>query len=67
MLFISNINCIYCYRNNYKGHVDKNKGGWKPGREVGMAGVVGRGVGKRQKTVLEQQQNSKVFNKKTIY
>ena len=30
------------------------KGGWKHGREVGMAGVVGRCGGKRQKTVFEQ-------------
>ena len=29
--------------------------GWKHGRDIGRAGVVGRGVGKRQKTVLEQQ------------
>ena len=30
-------------------------GGWKQGKEVGRAGVVGRDRGKRQKTVLEQQ------------
>ena len=30
--------------------------GWKQGREVGRAGVVGRGGGERQKTVLEQHQ-----------
>ena len=30
-------------------------GGWKKGKEVGRAGVVGRGGEKRQKTVLEQQ------------
>ena len=29
------------FRNNYKGHMDKTKGGWKQGREVGMAGVGG--------------------------
>ena len=32
------------FRNNYKGHVDKSKGGWKQGREVVMAeweGMVG--------------------------
>ena len=35
--------------------MDNNRGGgWKQGREVGMAGVVGRDEGKRQKTVLEQ-------------
>ena len=45
-------------RNNSKGHMDNNGGGGgrrKQGREVGRAGVVGRGGGKRQKTVLEQQ------------
>ena len=42
------------YRNNYKGHMDNNKGGWKHGREVERAGVVARGGGERQKTVLEQ-------------
>ena len=26
---------------NYKGHMDKTKGGWKQGREVGLAVVVG--------------------------
>ena len=31
------------------------EGRWKQGREVGRAGMVGRGGGKRQKTVLEQQ------------
>ena len=30
------------------------QGRWR-GREVGRAGVVGRGRGKRQKTVLEQE------------
>ena len=30
------------YRNNYKGHMDKTKvGGWKQGKEVGLAGVGG--------------------------
>ena len=28
---------------------------WKLGREVGRAGVMGKGGGKRLKTVLEQQ------------
>ena len=27
------------FRNNYKGRLDKTKGGWKQGREVGMAEV----------------------------
>ena len=26
------------FRNNYKGHMDKTKGEWKQGREIGMAG-----------------------------
>ena len=43
-------------RNYYKGHMGNNKGGeWKQGREVGKTGMVGRGWGRRQKTVLEQQ------------
>ena len=30
------------FRNNYKGHMDKTKGGgWKQGREVALAGVGG--------------------------
>ena len=33
------------FRNNYKGHMDKTKGSWKQGREVGMAGVGGSGQG----------------------
>ena len=43
------------YRNNSQGSMDNNKEGWKQGREVGRAGVVGRAGGKRQKTLLEQQ------------
>ena len=35
--------------------MDNNKGGWKQGREMVRAGVVGSGGWKRQKTVLEQQ------------
>ena len=27
------------FRNNYKGHMDKTKGGWIQGREVGMAAL----------------------------
>ena len=26
-------------RNNYKGHMDKTKEGWKQGREAGLAGM----------------------------
>ena len=47
------------FKNNYKGHMDKTKGRQNQGRDVGMAGVGGRGGGKRQTTVLEQQQNFK--------
>ena len=43
------------FKNNYKGHMDKTKGRWNQGRDVGMAGVGGSGGGKRQTTVLEQQ------------
>ena len=44
------------FRNNYKGHMDKTKGRWDQGREVGMAGVTGGGGGEEmQTTVLEQQ------------
>ena len=32
------------FRNNYKEHMDKIKGGWNQGREVGMAGMGGWGV-----------------------
>ena len=46
------------FRNYYKGHIDKTKGGWKQGREVGMAGVEGSGGGSMQTTVLEQQYNN---------
>ena len=42
------------YRNYYKGHMDKTKGGggrW--GREVDSAGVGWRGGEKRHTTVIE--------------
>ena len=44
------------FMNNYKGHMDKTKGWWKQGREVGMAGVAGGGMmgGQMQTTVVEQ-------------
>ena len=29
------------FRNNYKGHMDKTKGGWKKGWEEGLVGVKG--------------------------
>ena len=43
------------FRNYYKGHMDKTKGGGKQGREVGLAGVGWRGRDKMQTTVIEQQ------------
>ena len=42
-------------RNNCKGHMDKTKGGWDQGRELGMAGVAGSSEAKMETTVLEQQ------------
>ena len=41
------------YRNYYKGHMDKIKGGWRWGREVGSAGVGWRVGEKRHTTVIE--------------
>ena len=43
------------FRNYYKGHMNKTKGGWNQGREAGLAGV-GRwsGGGSTQTTVIEQ-------------
>ena len=41
--------------NNYKGHIDKTKGRWDQGREMGMVGVVGSGGENMKTTVLEQQ------------
>ena len=29
------------FRNMYKGHMDKTKGRWDQGREMGMTGMVG--------------------------
>ena len=44
------------FRNNYKRHMDKTKGGaGKQGREVGLARVGRSGGGKMQTTVIEQQ------------
>ena len=43
------------FRNNYKGHMDKARGGWKQGRGVGMAGVSRCSGGKMETAVLEQQ------------
>ena len=43
-------------RNYYKGHMDKiggEGGGWRWGREVGLAGVGWRGGEKMQTTVIE--------------
>ena len=39
--------------------MDKNQGGgWKQGREVGLAGVEKRGGEKMQTSVIEQQKNN---------
>ena len=43
------------FRNVYKGHMDKTKGGQDKGWEVGMAGVEGSGGEQMETTVLEQQ------------
>ena len=51
------------FRNIYKGHMDKNKGGWKQGREVRIAGV---GVGgKGRKLYLNNNKIQKYLIKKT--
>ena len=38
----------------YKGHMEKTKGEWDQGREVGMAEVGGNGGGEMKITVFEQ-------------
>ena len=52
---------------NYKEHMDNNKGGVETGKESGRAGVVERGGGKRQKTVLEQKFKKKIKKRKSKY
>ena len=47
------------FRNNYKGHMDKNKGEWKQGRDVGMLGWWGVVGGKGRKLYLN---NNKIQN-----
>ena len=42
------------FKNYYKGHMDKTKGEWKQGREVGINRVGGRHEGDKQTTVIEQ-------------
>ena len=39
--------------NYHKGHGQNQGGGWKQGREGGLAGVGGSGGGKMQTTVIE--------------
>ena len=46
--------------------MDKNKGMWKQGREVGMAGVVGRGAGKGRELYLNNNKIQKYLIKKDI-
>ena len=48
------------FRSNYKGHMDKTKGRWNQGREVGMAGVRVEIGGKGRQLYL----NSKKFKKR---
>ena len=43
------------YRNNYKGHMDKTKGGLESGEGGGDAWDQGEWWGKIRTTVLEQQ------------
>ena len=42
-------------QNNYKGHMDKFKGGWNQGREVGVSRAEEISGRKMEITVLEQQ------------
>ena len=51
------------FRNNYKGHMDKTKGEWDQGKELGMAGVGAVVGGKCKQLYL----NSNNFFKKTTY
>ena len=41
------------YRSYYEGHMDKIKGEWRRGREVGLAGMGWRDGEKMQTTVIE--------------
>ena len=41
------------FRNYYKGHRQNQGGGWKQGREVGLARLGGSGGEKMQTTVTE--------------
>ena len=45
------------FSNKYKGHMEKTKGEWDQGREVGMAGVVGSGGGKCRQLYLNNNKN----------
>ena len=45
------------FRNIYKGHRDKSKGGWDQGSEVGMAGVGEVVVGKWRQHYLNNKKN----------
>ena len=50
------------FRKNYKGHMDNTKGWWNQGREVGMAGVWGRG----RKLYLNKIKLKKEMEKKDV-
>ena len=54
-------------RNVYEGHMDKAKGGWDQGWEVGMAGVEGSCGGKIETILLEQQLKKKKKYMKILY
>ena len=43
------------FQDNYKGYMNKTKGRWKQGEEVGIAGFGEEWWGKMQTTVIEQQ------------
>ena len=49
------------FRNNYKGHMDKTKRGWKQGREVEMAGIGGVVGGKCRQLYLNNNKKPNYF------
>ena len=52
------------FRNNYKGHLDKSKGGgWDQGREVGITGVGGVMEGKCRQLYLNDNKKIKLGRK----
>ena len=55
----------FVFRNMYKGHTGKTKGGWDPRWEVGIAGVGGSCGSKMETTILNN--NKKSLKKRTDY